>query len=861
MSESEIRKRHDYRRNRKRWIVIQAIVIALVIVCTLVSALIYNRLDKTYYIEYTERGLVDYEVQYTQNSYFDEEWMPSGQSYVSDLVNSIYAEFAYRMDMDTADVGFDYTYDVTLQLIVADKTTGDHIYAPQEVLIPKTTKSVSGTDNFKIEERVLFNFAGYNQIAKEFINTYALKNATANLVATLNVDVLSSSDSFEENNSNRYFHTLNIPLGEENFSITTSNSIATSENKVLACKGAANQDIFKSASIISALLAFALIIILIIFTHATRNEDVNYTIRIQKLLRAYRSFIQQINGRFDVSGYQTVPIKTFVEMLGIRDTIQSPILMSENKDQTRTQFLIPTNTKILYLFEIKVDNYDELYGAHPEWKDDSLVTVVTEEETAPEKDDIVKLDTPADDLTTKLFEEIESLEAEKNAPESAEEVALEQEPTPEPVAEPTPEPVAEPAGIDIAHVLNDLEYDEEHGYFVDEKGVPVNIQCRRSFTANIIQSDPETVKYYYSELKNYVLSFKGVKARMSWRYEAFKRGRDQLVRIKIRGKSICLYLALDPEQFDKTKYFQEAIDAKMFDCVPMLVKVKSQRGLKRAFELIDAVMEKFAVPKNPKAKPVDYVAEHPYESTKALVERELIKILDNSYIISEPKKHVEEPLAEEVFEEPTEVSAESEIIEEVEAIMAAAAEDAEIQDKSKLDIHCKRSFMANLIQSDIVTVKTYYSELKNYILSFRGVKSRSAWRYESYNRGRDQLFRIRIKGKGIHLYCALDPNEVDEARYFHEASTAKDYQDVPTGVKIKTERGLKRAKELVDRVMQRFAIEPNPKAKTVDYLELYPFRTTAELVADGYVKVLSDTYKIKEPKAPKVPKRQKSKKA
>ena len=53
-------------------------------------------------------------------------------------------------------------------------------------------------------------------------------------------------------------------------------------------------------------------------------------------------------------------------MLYIRDTLQSPILMSENQDRTCTQFLIPTNTKLLYVFEIRVEDYDEIYEAVPE---------------------------------------------------------------------------------------------------------------------------------------------------------------------------------------------------------------------------------------------------------------------------------------------------------------------------------------------------------------------------------------------------------------------------------------------------------------------------------------------------------------
>jgi hypothetical protein len=93
-----------------------------------------------------------------------------------------------------------------------------------------------------------------------------------------------------------------------------------------------------------------------------------------------------MEGQFDVSGYQVVPIKTFKEMLNIRDTIQSPILMFENVDQTVTEFIIPTNTQILYMFEIKVDNYDDIYGTpeqdiceeEPEVEEEEVVIINTE---------------------------------------------------------------------------------------------------------------------------------------------------------------------------------------------------------------------------------------------------------------------------------------------------------------------------------------------------------------------------------------------------------------------------------------------------------------------------------------------------
>ena len=62
---------------------------------------------------------------------------------------------------------------------------------------------------------------------------------------------------------------------------------------------------------------------------------------------------------FETSGYQLIHVNTFDEMLEIRDTIQAPILMHENVDKTCAKFIIPTDSKLLYLYEIKIEGYVE----------------------------------------------------------------------------------------------------------------------------------------------------------------------------------------------------------------------------------------------------------------------------------------------------------------------------------------------------------------------------------------------------------------------------------------------------------------------------------------------------------------------
>ena len=81
----------------------------------------------------------------------------------------------------------------------------------------------------------------------------------------------------------------------------------------------------------------------------------------------------------------------------------------------------------------------------------------------------------------------------------------------------------------------------------------------------------------------------------------------------------------------------------------MLIRIRSDRGLKKAKELIDITMERFALKPDPKAAFVDYVSEHPYEKTQSLIDRELIKVLiPEGYIAIDPHHIVKAEAAGEL---------------------------------------------------------------------------------------------------------------------------------------------------------------------------------------------------------------------
>jgi len=362
MSEAEKKRRLEYKKNRRKWIIIQLVAIAVVAVLIMASSITYYQLDKTYYIDYYENGSVDYQVNLNENDFYEESWQEDDQAYVAVLIRDIWADFKYELKMDAEDVDYEYSYQIDAILEIVDNNYKTPIYSPTYSLKDKQVYSHSSNEPLKIDETVYIDFAKYNSTAKAFVESYGLRSVTSSLVVKMSIDVIGSCDEFQSDAQNAYVMDLRIPLNETTVAMKTTASVSDTENKILACDSGINQNIFKVLAICAAVLEVLLVGFLIGYAYYTRNEDINYQIKIRRLVSSYKSFIQQINNEFDTSGYQILYVKTFTEMLGIRDTIQSPILMSENEDKTRTQFIIPTSAKLLYIHEIKVEDYDAIYG-------------------------------------------------------------------------------------------------------------------------------------------------------------------------------------------------------------------------------------------------------------------------------------------------------------------------------------------------------------------------------------------------------------------------------------------------------------------------------------------------------------------
>ncbi len=243
------------------------------------------------------------------------------------------------------------------------------------------------------------------------------------------------------------------------------------------------------------------------------------------------------------------------------------------------------------------------------------VEEVVEEIVEETVEEVVQEEIPVEEEEAPVEETVEEVVEEVVEEAPVEEAPVEEAPAVEETAE-------ELAVADAAPIFEeDLD-----GQLIDaETGLVVRL--KRSFTAKMKQSE-EQVKVYYSDIKNALTSYKRINSNVSWHGDRFNFGRETVAKMGINGKTLCFYLALDPNdpELKTTVYHQKDVGAqKAYESTPFMVKVKSDAAAKKALRLVGILADKLGAEHDESFEEVDYVAEFAYASTKRLYEEGDIK--------------------------------------------------------------------------------------------------------------------------------------------------------------------------------------------------------------------------------------------
>lgn len=192
----------------------------------------------------------------------------------------------------------------------------------------------------------------------------------------------------------------------------------------------------------------------------------------------------------------------------------------------------------------------------------------------------------------------------------------------------------EPEDEEEVNILAELDIDDEE-YDAEATdgaavvaGAIVGSKYRRSFRSKLIQGSAEN-KEYYSIIKNELLSYEKTRCNESWSGETYMQGRRTFARMGVAGKTLCVFLALDPKAYADVYgklRFRDVSNVRKYASTPMLMRVKSDLSLRRTLRLIMHVAAAGEMRKKAGYAPVNYQSGLEYRSDRALQIIKLIKL-------------------------------------------------------------------------------------------------------------------------------------------------------------------------------------------------------------------------------------------
>lgn len=357
--------------NRRRKILCFCVAVLSLFVIALILFVGYVKERKGYLVHYQESSNVDYKVYLKDNDFFNDNYLDSNNRYIASLIDYINANFKYNIALAEKDVYFDYTYRIEAEVIVKESTGSKPLFNKKYEILEEQRKSSNGKSHIEINEMVKIDYNEYNNLIKKFVSIYGLIDTDSTLVMNMYVDVNGSCEKFEEDSKNYTVVSLVIPLTTRTVGIDIKNDIVESNMSTMICT---NKKGFTAIRLIFSIICLIgcsyLTYRAVVYIRNSRTARTIYDVELKKILNNYHSYIQKVKNKVKIDEknalyidgsllYKTCQIfrvNTFTDMLEIRDSLNTPILMSTNDDDTETYFMIlDALNKAIYVYELKVN--------------------------------------------------------------------------------------------------------------------------------------------------------------------------------------------------------------------------------------------------------------------------------------------------------------------------------------------------------------------------------------------------------------------------------------------------------------------------------------------------------------------------
>lgn len=336
MDRAKIKSYQKKRRNKKIRLFTLSILILILGTCSIIE---YYKFDKNEYNKYNENAKANYKVQLKENEFYTNEYLENNNTLIANLIENINVNFNYTLKIDNKQ-DYTYSYKIIAKTNVKESSRSNSIYETTEELKVQENTEMIDSDGFQIAENFTINYNEYNEKINKFVSIYNLDNTTSMLDLELYVNVINKYDG-KQINKNSKVMTLSIPLTKKTVNVEISTNVIKDEGKILIKESEyKNIKYVLYIGIGLEVLGAIIFIKFIKYVIEARSAETMYRQELKRILFNYKAYMQQTNDVINQDEYKVISINTFNEILNLKDTIQSPILMHTDENEERTIFMI-----------------------------------------------------------------------------------------------------------------------------------------------------------------------------------------------------------------------------------------------------------------------------------------------------------------------------------------------------------------------------------------------------------------------------------------------------------------------------------------------------------------------------------------
>lgn len=348
-------KRYFSYEKRVTILVILTIILFLGAFYALYRAFHFSSDEKVTYYESSDS---QYTVCLNKNSYYNQECLPSGMKYLSSIVKDIDIDYSYNVNF-SSDIDYKFSYYVVANLKIYDDDSGKNVLYNNDDLLAERQVLSGESDKIDINSSVKVQYDKY----LEYFNNYK-KDYSLNAKGVINV-LLYVDDSYDT----RVVSSINIPLGEQTFSVSVNDINANKQSVSL------NSNSWNNYNEISAFLGAFLSLICLMFIvklikYVTYSFDrkSKYESLINHILKEYDDSIVSVKDYSIDANKKLVKVLSFKELLDVRTSINKPIIYSK-VNNVKSNFIVEDDS-IIYKYTLK-DTDDKVankqVGVYYEW--------------------------------------------------------------------------------------------------------------------------------------------------------------------------------------------------------------------------------------------------------------------------------------------------------------------------------------------------------------------------------------------------------------------------------------------------------------------------------------------------------------